>query len=111
MLDSSDATIDIVSPYHLVAAGLMKDGTKAGDICHQFIDTPKGLEIRLHLEFPAVFTDEMIVQHQEHFSIEFSNAIKKVMERHKVPLTTKVSDFIFLQIFRVVRRSKRASKK
>jgi hypothetical protein len=76
MLDASKAPIDIVSPDHLVAAGVTKDGIAIATFAHQYFDTPEGLEIRLHLEYPAAYTDNFVRLHQEHFAVEYYNAAK-----------------------------------
>jgi hypothetical protein len=78
MLDSSKAVVDIESPYHLVALAVTQDGTEISYITHQHVDTREGLEMRLHVEFPAAFTNEMVSRHQEHFAIEFNNAVMKM---------------------------------
>ena len=74
MLKASCAVVDIVSPHHLVAKGVTKDGTIIAVFTHQYIDTPKGLEIRLYLEYPAAYKDDFVRLHQEHFAVEYYNA-------------------------------------
>ena len=78
MHDDSKAVVDIESPFHLVASAVTKDGTKLAGITHQYVDTPNGLEIRLHAETPITLKDEYILRHQEHFAVEFYNALKKM---------------------------------
>jgi|APSaa5957512622_1039677.scaffolds.fasta_scaffold33935_2 hypothetical protein len=81
MHDDSKAVVDIESPFHLVASAVTKDGTKIAGITHQYVDTPDGLEIRLHIEAPVAFKDDFILRHQEHFAVEFYNALKKMEPR------------------------------
>lgn len=47
---------------------------------HQFYVTDSGLKINLGLYMPSATPDELVFDHNEHFAIEFGNAMKLILD-------------------------------
>ncbi|MFD9067091.1 hypothetical protein ACFVZ3_36845 [Kitasatospora purpeofusca] len=60
-------------PVRIGGTGHLADGSEVLRVMHEFADSPRGLRIRLTVEFPAATPAELSTGHQWHFACEFAN--------------------------------------
>ncbi|SDT71102.1 hypothetical protein SAMN05216371_4057 [Streptomyces sp. TLI_053] len=60
-------------PVRIGGTGHLADGSEVLRVMHEFADSPRGLRIRLTVEFPAAAPVELSTGHQWHFACEFAN--------------------------------------
>ncbi|MCX4686724.1 hypothetical protein OG401_20820 [Kitasatospora purpeofusca] len=60
-------------PVRIGGTGHLADGSEVLRVMHEFADSPRGLRIRLTVEFPAATPVELSTGHQWHFACEFAN--------------------------------------
>ncbi|MGA4837711.1 hypothetical protein [Streptomyces sp. G45] len=60
-------------PVRVGGTGRLADGTEVCRVMHEFKDTPKGLHIRLTVQFPEGAPAHIPTGHQWHFACEFLN--------------------------------------
>ena len=65
-------------PLKMCAEGLLQDGTTVGYLFHQYRDTPTGCDLIFRGFGPSAGPDYASEEHEEHFAVEFRNAIRNV---------------------------------
>ncbi|MGW9213020.1 hypothetical protein ACWGR4_39415 [Embleya sp. NPDC055664] len=60
-------------PVRIGGTGRLTDGTEICRVMHEFGDGPRGLRIRLTIQFPAGAPEHVFTGHQWHFACEFLN--------------------------------------
>ncbi|MFE5326836.1 hypothetical protein ACFRCG_10655 [Embleya sp. NPDC056575] len=60
-------------PVRIGGTGRLTDGTEICRVMHEFGDGPRGLRIRLTIQFPAGAPEHVFTGHQWHFACEFRN--------------------------------------
>ncbi|RPK61137.1 MULTISPECIES: hypothetical protein [unclassified Streptomyces] len=60
-------------PVRIGGTGRLADGTEVARVMHEFGDGPRGLRIRLTIQFPASAPEHVFTGHQWHFACEFLN--------------------------------------
>lgn len=82
--DISFAPIEPDPQYtvQLVGQASLRDGTDVIRAFHQFRNSNAGMTARMGCYFPAAVPDLVVVEHQEHFAIEFSNWLKMAARHH-----------------------------
>lgn len=74
-----DPNATIVMLGHIILAA---DNFDTGAYAmHQFYITDSGLKINLGLYIPSATPDELVFNHNEHFAIEFGNAMKLILDK------------------------------
>lgn len=60
-------------PVRIGGTGRLTDGTEICRVMHEFGDGPRGLRIRLTIQFPASAPEHVFTGHKWHFACEFLN--------------------------------------
>ncbi|ATL32360.1 hypothetical protein [Streptomyces formicae] len=60
-------------PVRIGGTGRLTDGTEICRVMHEFGDGPRGLRIRLTIQFPTSAPEHVFTGHQWHFACEFLN--------------------------------------
>ncbi|MFF9647542.1 hypothetical protein [Streptomyces sp. NPDC014622] len=60
-------------PARIGGTGRLADGTEVVRVMHEFRDGPRGLCVRLTIQFPASAPEHVFTGHQWHFACEFLN--------------------------------------
>ena len=60
-------------PVRIGGTGRLADGTEICRVMHEFGDGPRGLRIRLTIQFPTHAPEDVFTGHQWHFACEFLN--------------------------------------
>lgn len=60
-------------PVRIGGTGRLADGTEVARVMHEFGDGPRGLRIRLTIQFPANAPEHVFTGHKWHFACEFLN--------------------------------------
>jgi hypothetical protein len=81
MPDFVQKVADESYPLKQCAEGQLEDGTTVGYLFHQYKDTPTGCDLIFRGFGAAAAPDYSIEEHEEHFAVEFRNAIRNVAAR------------------------------